>query len=328
VDTTPPSGDSSLDAPSLPCGAPRKLFAQRLAKLALWSPFVGLFISIVFAVTVGEQNAEAHPVFEAIIDIVCWLIWLAGLMLGIVALSRRKTEGRAGVTGRVFFGLTLNVLLLSVTIWGTAIAAKTNRDNAKVAGEALQKRLAAHADHVFAAYGLDLKRKYEVAGASLTNPPVMDVSNVKSREDLQAREQVISDYITASKNMQEFSANSAQIYRQELLAQKVAPETLEEYLKKFNQEVKDPDSTFAALRMVDVQLGETMLKLIAFLDTNWGKWHFSAEENRLRFSGTNLASDYSRLSHDLRVVSLEMQQLQAEGEKSRGSSQTAHEQPH
>jgi len=328
VDTTSPSSDSSLDAPAPPSGASRKPFAKRAAKLVLWSPFAGLFILIVFVATVGEQNAEAHPVFEAIIVTVCWLIWLAGLVLGIVALCRRKIEGRAGVSWRAFFGLTLNGLLLGATIWGAATAAKTNRDNAEVAGETLQKNLAAHADHVYIANALALKKKYEIATATLTNPPVLDVSTMKSRADLQAREQVISEYITASKNMRDFYANAAETYRQELLAQKVAPKTLEEYLKNFNQEVKDPDSTIAALRMADVQLGETMLKLIALLETNWGKWQYSSEENRLRFGETNLASDYSRVSHDLRVVSIEMQQLQAEAEKLRSSSRAAHEQAH
>jgi hypothetical protein len=325
VDTTPSPIDSSLDAPAAPSGASRKPFAKRAAKLVLWSPFAGLFILIVFVATVGEQSAEAHPVFEAIIVTVCWLIWSAGLVLGIVALGRRKTEGRAGVSARAFFGLTLNVLFLGATIWGAATAAKTNGANAKVAGETLQKGLAAHADRVFAANALALKKKYEVATAALTNPPVLDVITVKSREDLRAREQVISEYITASKNMRDFYSNAAEIYRQELLAQKVAPETLEEYLKSFNTDVEDTDSTSTALRKADVHLGEAMLKLIALLETNWGKWQYSSEEHRLRFGETNLASDYGRVSHDLKVVSIEMQQLQAEGEKLRSSSRTTHE---
>jgi hypothetical protein len=328
VDTTPQPGESSLDAPAPPSGASRKPFAQHAGKLVLWSPFAGLFILIVFVATVGEQNAEAHPVFEAIIVTVCWLIWSSGLVLGIVALCRRKTEGRAGVSGRAFFGLTFNALLLGVTIWGAATATKTNGHNAKVAGESLQKGLAAHASHVFVANALALKKKYEADGAALTNPPVLDMSSVKSREDLQAREQVIREYIASSKNMRDFNANAEETYRQELLAQKVAPETLDENLKMFHQEVKDTDLTSTALREADVQLGEAMLKLIVLLETNWGKWQYSSEENRLRFGETNLASNYSRLSRDLKVVSIEMQQLEADGEKLRRSSRTAHEQGH
>ncbi len=175
VDETPPTDSSSLDAPAQPAGPSQKPFARRAAKLALWLPFVGLFILIVFAASAGVGNGQ-HLIAWSIIAVVCWLVWIAGLALGIRALRRRKTEGHKGVSGRAFVGVTLNVLFLGLTIWIAVAVAwmeaeitrmrdKTATDEAFAArakvgdGEALQKQLAAYADSAFVANVAELQKE-------------------------------------------------------------------------------------------------------------------------------------------------------------------------
>jgi threonine/homoserine/homoserine lactone efflux protein len=329
VDTTPPTGDSSLDAPAPPSGASRKPFAKRAAKLALWLPFVGLFILIVFAASIREPNGGQHLMIWSIIVAVCWLVWIVGLALGIIALRRRKNEGRKGVSGRAVIGVTLNVLFLGVTIWiAVAVAwmeTKITRMRDKAAteeaaatrakvgdGEALQKQLAAYADSAFVANVAELQMKYQMAGAALTNPPVLDVASVKSREELPPREEVIRDYIAASKDLRDFCDNATEAYRQELLNHKLAPEIREASMKAFIQRVQHKNPTIVALRKADVRRGEAMLKMLTFLDANWGQWEYRPETDRLQFKETKMSEDYYRAYQELQEISSEIVRLQAQ----------------
>src|SRR5215472_4366419 len=106
VDEAPPTDSGSLNTPAPPPVPSQKLSARGAAKLALWSPFAGLFIFIFFMAVVGEWASGPRPVAALIITTTCSLIWVAGLVLGIKALRRRKTEGHKGVSVRAFVGIT------------------------------------------------------------------------------------------------------------------------------------------------------------------------------------------------------------------------------
>jgi hypothetical protein len=333
VDETPPTDSSSSGSPAAPSPVPpQKSFSKRAAKLTLWSPFAGLLILIVFMAAIGERNGGPHLVIASSVMAVCWLIWVAGLVLGIMALRRRKTEGRKGVSGRAFTGMTLNLLFLGVTIWGVVMVvgmeaeitkmrdktAETEAEKvrAKVGdGEALQKELAAYADRAFAANVLELQKKYQTSAAALTNPPVLDMTLVQSKEDLRAREEAVGDFITASKDLRDFCDSAPDFYRRELLKHKLTPEAREASLKKFDQSLRGMNPAIVALREADVRRGQAMLKLVTFLEANWGKWEYSPETDRLRFQGSKLSEDYHRANQELKDLSTETMRLQAELKK-------------
>jgi hypothetical protein len=122
--------DSSFsDAPAA------RPFAKQAAKLTLWSPFTGLFILIAFMTIVAERNDGPHSVTASIVVAVCCLIWVAGLVLGIIALRRSKMEGRNGVFGRTLIGMTLNLLFLGVTIWGAVLVVGMNTQEKQIRAE-------------------------------------------------------------------------------------------------------------------------------------------------------------------------------------------------
>ncbi len=154
-----------------------------------------------------------------------------------------------------------------------------------------------------------------MAGAALTNPPVLDVALVKSREELQMREEVIREYIAASKDLRDFCDNATETYRQELLNHKLTPETREAALKKFVQKVQGKNPTIVALRKADVRRGEAMLNVLTFLEANWGQWSTRPETDRLRFKETKLSDGYKQANQELKDVSAEIVRLQAQAKK-------------
>lgn len=311
VDQAPPNDSGSLNAPTPPPVPSQKLSAREAAKLALWSPFVGLFVLISLVAIAGARNDDGpHPVIASVVTAICWLIWIAGLVLGIKALQRGKTEGHKGVLGRAFVGITLNILFLGLTIWAAVFAAsmiaETTRLRDKAAadeaaavraragdGEALQLQSATNATSAFVANALELQKKYEKAGAALTNPPVLDMALVKGKEDLQTREVVVQEFIAASKELLDFSNNSTEAYRQELLNHKLTPEIREACLKAFIQKVQGVNPTLIALRRADVRRGEATLNVLTYLEDNWGQWEYRPETKRLRFKDTKLLEGYN-----------------------------------
>src|SRR5207249_4786361 len=120
---------------------------------------------------------------------------------------------------------------------------------------------------------------------ALTNPPVLDMTLVKSKEALQAREEIIEDYITASKDLQDFANNVFDVYREELLKHKLTPAAREASLEKFYQSLRGINPTIEAVRAADVRRGKAMLKVARILKENWGKWEFKPQTEVLEFQG-------------------------------------------
>lgn len=273
-------------------------------------------------------------VLALIVTVICWLIWIAGLVLGIKALRRRKTEGHKGVSGRAFVGITLNVFLLGLTIWGAVVAAwmmvqitrlrnqaaadEAAAGKARVSdGEALQLQLATNANTAFVSNALALQKKYLITGAALTNPPVLDMALVKSKEDLQTREEAVHQFIAVSKDMRDFCDNAIETYRQELLNHKLTPEMREASLNAFIEKVQGVNPTLMALRRADVRRGEATLNVLAYLEDKWGRWEYLPEKNRLRFSDTKLSEGYNRANQELNDAYAEIARLQTEVKKLR-----------
>jgi hypothetical protein len=297
----------------------------------LWSPFAGLFVLVLFLAGIGSSGGDRGPhlVSGAIVIVVCWLFWVVGVILGILALCRCRGDGRKGVFGRAVIGMTLNGLFLGLTIWGVAMGlgmwtkvkhqvhenadAEADKARARVGGgAALQKELAAYADRAFGAQVLEVQKKYQASAVALTNPPVLDMAGLKGKEELQARVEAIREFIAASKELQDFCENALDTYRDELSKHKLTPETRDALLNKFVQKVQPVNRVIIALRKADVRRGEAMLKLATFLETNWGKWEYDSEKDRLRFQETKLSDDYSRANQELEKINAETLRLQAE----------------
>jgi len=141
--------------------------------------------------------------------------------------------------------------------------------------------------------------------------------DVKEKENLQLREEVIRDFIGASKDLRDFCENSVEHYRQELLNHELTKETRETCLKNFIESVQRVNPTVVALRDADVQRGKAMLDIIAFLQANWGNWEYKSESGELKFNREKLTDEYNQNRQALDEIIAEMQRLQAKAESLR-----------
>jgi hypothetical protein len=116
-------------------------------------------------------------------------------------------------------------------------------------------------------------------------------------------------------DVQDFYDRAPDLYRQELLKYKLTPETREASLKKFAQSLKGTSQMIAALRDADVRRGKAMLKLITFLDANWGTWNYNPATKQLVFQGAKLTDQYKQALQQLKNATTELMRFQAEDKR-------------
>jgi DNA polymerase III gamma/tau subunit len=177
-------------------------------------------------------------------------------------------------------------------------------------GAALEKELASYAARGFAGKVIELQKRYQTSGAGLTNPPVMDMSLVRTKEDLEERKETISDFISASEELRNFCEDAPSFYREELLNHKLSPQAREASLKQFTQSLRGINGAVVALRESDVKRGKIMLSIIELLKDNWGKWQYKPELDGVQFQNLATSRDYDRVLKHLDEAVAEEMRLQ------------------
>jgi hypothetical protein len=312
----PPDSDSpgSQGVPRLNTSV--NSLGRRMAKLTLWSPFVGLFLMCLLGYIVGKGDDVSLRRGIAI-DASSSLFFAGGLVLGIKALRRMKIEGRKGIMGRTLTGMVLNGLLLCVlvcltgfSIYVSALLAKQREKEAsdnKTYEDAMKG--------LNLGFGLEVKKiqtQYESSWALLTNPSVLDMAAVQNREELKVREKKVATFVAACNAILEFSENSTEVYRQALLKQAFPPKAQERMLKEFRKSISGKNPQIIVLRQVDVRRAEALLKAVTFLDTTWGRWDYVPATKQLRFKRTAEAEEYNTDLREFSVATDEVLRLKAQ----------------
>jgi len=294
----------------------RKSCGVRLAKLALWSPFAGILLLMVLPSAMGNPDNILRSVIAAGISA---LFFAGGLVLGIKALRRMKYEGRKGIMGRALTGAALNGLLLCLVIvlsgastylWELTaklkaqIASAAQETNAKVA-------LLQAVSQEFGSKMKDLAKKYESSWAALTNPPVLDMASVKSREELKVRREMVDEFIAESKALLDIAEHGTELYRQELLKHDLPRELREAGVKGFAQSFSNSNTrTLIAMRHADVRRGEAILKVVNLLEETWGQWEHLPATRKLQFQDAAQAAEYNAAMKELNQATEETLGLQ------------------
>jgi hypothetical protein len=194
----------------------RNSFGRKAAIISFWSSIVGLFAVAILAVVLQQLGGKKPAIMFAAMGAGA-LMWLNGLAMGAVALRGMRESGRQGILGRVLAGLALNGLFLAMACG--AVYFVVHEQNLKQA----QSNAAAQASNKILNRVLLLQREFVNSQWALTNPPVLEMSSVQSREDLEKRRQAVRKFIHANEAMQEICANAMQLYREELIRIQTPP---------------------------------------------------------------------------------------------------------
>lgn len=310
----PPPDPGSTAVAASP-SVPPKSFPYLAAKLSLWSPFAGL---VVFAIigAIVEFGGGSGPILGAIYLILCSAIWLSGLILGGIALYASKRVGRKSILGRALTGLILDAILLGAIVCVIVVVclpawnelAKKNRD--KKSQAAFKTAAKTYKDKL-----IETMDRYRSASAALTNPPVLDISLIKTREDLEVRMLNVSNYINVCREVREVTKYRMSMFAQQITRPEITEEDRNIAMRAFEEKYVSANSTVIQLREVEVRLGHAISRMLGNLDDNWGKWEYDAKDDMIKFKGSSLPRQYVQAKNDFDEANSEFIRLQEEVRK-------------
>jgi hypothetical protein len=307
--------------------------AKTFAIIALWSPFLAfVFTSVVLASLTDALNERAFRTREMVIA-AGGLFAACGLASGWRALRVGRSVGYKGIFGRAVFGVSANALLVFLAILGVGgfmrLARQLEKQKAqeqlpvRVSFEAATARLARSQKAldrmatnyegdgaVVAATSSEFLRQLRVLGdnyaakTKLINLQLASwTGEVTSKDALQAKELVASDYLEANDEFAAFSQNRNGIYRQALVKAGVSTNGIATAMNAFDS-VGSTQPPWEANR----KLGQAHLTCLRFLETNWGKWSYI--NDHLMFQTESLKQGYTNLQSNMNQAYLEVVSLQ------------------
>ncbi len=257
----------------------------------------------------------------------------SGLASGWRALRVGRSVGYKGIFGRAVFGVTANALLVFLAILGVGGFMRLEKQLEKqkaqqqspvrVSFEAATARLARSQKTldrmatnyqgdaaVVAATSSEFLRQLRVLGdnyaakTKLINLQLASwTGEVTSKDTLQAKELVASDYLEANDKLAAFSQNRNDIYRQALVKAGVSTNGIATAMNAFTSE-GSTQPPWEANR----KLGQAHLTCLRFLETNWGKWSYT--NDHIMFQTESLKQEYTNLQSNVNQAYREVVSLQ------------------
>jgi hypothetical protein len=148
------------------------------------------------------------------------------------------------------------------------------------------------------------------ATAALENPPILDITSLRSKNDLNVRRELVRKLIKCSKDVISFFANFENDIRSILLTEGAEVTNLPRLSLHLSQKSRDRQPDIEKIRGYDVALGEAILRWLDLVEQHWGKWKMENEE--LVFNDPEAQKNWLDLSAELgRIASDQMEAQKA-----------------
>jgi hypothetical protein len=148
--------------------------------------------------------------------------------------------------------------------------------------------------------GAKAQAEYLTAYAPLTNPPILNMSQVTNKSDLQLRTTKVREYLIAAHRYQHYSEHFVEHFDGQ-----IRTNVTDESIRKILQEetrgfyVKIQIQATAA-RQLEVRIGEDYLEGLSFLEKNWDKWRPKTPVGSAPvFKESDLVLQYDDIIHDI-----------------------------
>jgi hypothetical protein len=272
--------------------------ARKLAGFCFWSAFGGLILVFAAAAIIELQESH-HPRFLIMVVVTALCLWLTGLICGVMALRNIKQAGWNRGSLRAAVGSVLNVVLIGLGVWLLAIVHEGFKDSA----------ISAKVRQDFNRQATEAIAEYDRSVAGLTNPPVLNLSEVKTKADLLQRENRVRDYIAACKALEEFWLNSVKRFDEELKLKGVSEFGRKNSVNDFIEASGLNNPLALPTHRNAVLIGEARLKLLQTLEKDWGVWYWKQETGNIEFKDEHARSDYQVAFEKLKKLRTEGKDL-------------------
>lgn len=160
---------------------------------------------------------------------------------------------------------------------------------------------------VMNATGAYLKRLQNAAGPyreaqnTILHPPVLDMSEVKEKVDLETKRKMVLKFLSANEEFKDFLKSGDSAFKEELEKLHVSARTTESALRGFRSK-RGNIPTIVKIREMDTRIGNATLGMIDILDTNWGKWNYSNDRKNVVFEDHEALEKFNALFKELQTV--------------------------
>ena len=254
--------------------------------------------------------------------------------MAVFALRATRRLGRRGIFARAWLGLIANGIVICAAVFGfvglTSVTREVQRTAAPRAAsrprtfeegsarlERMQRTLDRAATNAEGDAALVAKASSEYVRA--LRPATEDLAaktkmfssqlagglrDVRSKEDLQARQGVALAYMEANQRCGEFVRHADEIYRGYLTNAGVSTKAVAEAVAAFRSRQHNP-----AIVEANHDLAEAQLKALQFLQTHWGQWSYVISDRTVQFRAPSLIREYELLSAEVKRTAREVQRL-------------------
>jgi hypothetical protein len=139
--------------------------------------------------------------------------------------------------------------------------------------------------------------KYEAASKELREAGYAKPVSLKSQDAIAARVQLVKNFGEANDGLKQLLEGMENRVGQELDKEGVTGIDRDKAVKDFRS--ANVDLTLK-IRACDTELVDTLLKMLAILNTNWGLW--SSDGVKVRFNDTATAQEYNKLLASIRDI--------------------------
>jgi hypothetical protein len=169
----------------------------------------------------------------------------------------------------------------------------------------------AHASRAYLLKVQPLAQAYSLAMQAVAQHPLLDMSDVTQREQLEAKKQLVRNFLAANDNLEAFATNRLELYRRELLKASVPAESIETALNAYEKVSPEKDELTRRIRADDRYLGESLLGMLDLLEVHLGEWKYDVGQKMVRFDDDAIFDKYIALRDQMDLAAQEQKRLQA-----------------
>jgi hypothetical protein len=318
-------------------------FARQASKASLAAPIIIIALSIcVSGFSQNHRDPSGRPLF-LIFGAVTAVLFLIGVLSGILAMALAKPAERRSVMLRALCGFALLGLLVAIAVpnfirarelalrnkqslrqLSTAVAdvraqavvALTNGGKTTVDPEPLlesfnqlEKNSSGETAVLFQCTQRFIKRElsyqqtYAQAASDLTAAKVVTVANLERRSQISGRKAVVQKFLDANDALKTFILQSESNLRKELTNADVSAQQTEAALKGFRKTWQPQAQLLISIREADDRFSHELLDMLDLFDSQWGQWRYDTSANVVRFEDGNALRKYKALMAQIKQTS-------------------------
>jgi hypothetical protein len=155
-------------------------------------------------------------------------------------------------------------------------------------------------------------KEYGDAAKSLKEPPILNLSGVERREQLQARRVLVQQFLAANEKLTAFTANQEKRFREEMEKGSVPAKMVEAALVGYRKSAASQAEVAAKIRDDDRRMGKALLSMLDVLDSNWGRWSYNTQKQKTIFQEDAALDKYIGYRDEMEAAIKEQKRLQAQ----------------